>query len=70
MAYSCLTTLYSDAVAKEDQGKVMGICFIIVSTIWSLAGLLGGVLMSIYALLPLIVAPIGVLSAIVALRIS
>lgn len=68
IAFSCLIALYSDGVEKEEQGKVMGICFIVVAVIWSLTGLLGGVLMSVYELLPLIVAPLGVLLSIVLLH--
>jgi DHA1 family tetracycline resistance protein-like MFS transporter len=68
VAYSCLITLYSNVVQKEEQGKVMGICFVVVAVIWSLTGLLGGVMMSVYELLPLLVAPLGVLGAIMLLR--
>lgn len=65
IAFSCLTTLYSNVVAKQEQGKVMGVCFVIVALIWSVTAMLGGVLMSIYSLLPLLVAPVGILLAIV-----
>lgn len=68
IAYSCLITLYSNAVAKEEQGKVMGICFIIVAVIWSLTGLLGGMLMSYSELLPLMVAPLGILFSVLLLH--
>lgn len=61
IAYSCLTALYSDAVHKTEQGKVMAICFIVISLIWALTGILGGMLMSAYTLLPLLIAPIGIL---------
>lgn len=61
MAYTCLTGLYSNAVTPEKQGKVMGISFIIVSSAWALTGFLGGLLMSFSPLLPLIIAPLGVL---------
>jgi DHA1 family tetracycline resistance protein-like MFS transporter len=64
IAYSCLITFYSNVVAKEEQGKVMGVCFIIIGLIWSLSGMLGGVLMSRYELLPLLVAPVGIILAI------
>lgn len=64
IAYSCLIALYSNAVDKHYQGKVMGICFIVVAIIWALTGLLGGILMSIYSLLPLIIAPLGIIAAI------
>ncbi len=65
VAFSCLVTFYSDVVEKQEQGKVMGVCFIVIALIWSLTAMLGGVLMSIYSLLPLIVAPIGILLAII-----
>jgi DHA1 family tetracycline resistance protein-like MFS transporter len=64
IAYSCLITFYSNVVSKDEQGKVMGVCFIIIGLIWSLAGMLGGLLMSLYDLLPLLVAPIGIILAI------
>lgn len=68
IAYTCLTALYSNAVAHHEQGKVMGICSIIVALMWSLTGLLGGVLMSIHNLLPLVVAPVGIFFAIIAFK--
>ena len=68
IAYSCLITLYSDVVEKEDQGKVMGMCFVVVALIWSLAGLFGGVMMSSYELLPLLVAPAGIIFSIILLH--
>ncbi len=70
IAFSCMTTLYSDVVEKQEQGKVMGICFIVIALIWSATAMLGGVLMSIYTLLPLIVAPIGIFLAIVLLQMG
>lgn len=64
IAYSALTALYSNAVLKDQQGKVMGVGFIIVSSAWAITGFLGGFLMSITPLLPLIIAPCGVITAI------
>lgn len=63
IAYSCITALYSNVVAEGEQGKVMAICITIVAIVWSLTGLLGGLMMSIYSMLPLIIAPIGVMLA-------
>lgn len=63
ISYSCLTSLYSDAVAHEDQGKVMGISFIIVALAWTITGISGGYLMSLNAVMPLLVAPLGILTA-------
>lgn len=68
IAYSCLTALYSDVVEKSDQGKVMGVCFIVISLIWALTGTLGGLLMSASPFLPLMVAPLGIILAIVLLH--
>jgi len=63
IAYSCISALYSDVVSRQEQGKVMGVCFIIIALIWALTGVFGGVLMSVSGLLPLIVAPLGVICA-------
>lgn len=68
IAYSCLTALYSNAASQTEQGKAMGVCFIVVASMWSLTGMIGGVLMSIYSLLPLIIAPIGIIFAIALLH--
>jgi MFS transporter, DHA1 family, tetracycline resistance protein len=65
ITYSCLTSLYSNAVEKSEQGKVMGVCFIVVGLIWSMTGLLGGFLMSYTELLPLYVAPLGIIAALI-----
>jgi len=70
IAYSCITALYSNVVAENEQGKVMAICSTIVAVVWSLTGLLGGLMMSVYSLLPLIIAPIGVLLAIIFLYVG
>lgn len=68
IAFSCIAALYSNVVDRQEQGKVMGVCFIIIALIWSLTAMIGGALMSIYILLPLMVAPIGILFAIVLLQ--
>jgi MFS family permease len=68
IAYSCLISLYSDVVDQSEQGKVMGICFIVVAVIWALTALLGGILMSISELVPLIVAPLGVFLSLILLH--
>lgn len=70
VAFSCITTLYSNAVEKAEQGKVMGVCFIVVALIWALTGFLGGMLMSVHPLLPILVAPIGVLIAVLLLHVG
>jgi MFS family permease len=68
VAYSCLTALYSNAVLPEAQGKVMGMCFIVVALIWALTGVAGGVLLGIAKLFPLIVAPGGIILALLLLH--
>jgi DHA1 family tetracycline resistance protein-like MFS transporter len=62
VAYIVLTTLYSDHVSAENQGLVMGICLVVAQLIWFSTGLLGGLLVGIHFILPLFVAPIGVIS--------
>jgi len=64
IAFSCITALYSDVVERQEQGKVMGVCFIVIALIWALTAMLGGLLMSVHSLLPLMVAPVGILLAI------
>jgi MFS family permease len=68
IAFSCLIAMYSDVVAPAEQGKVMGICFVVVAVIWSLTGLLGGMLMSLHALMPLVVAPLGIIFSVLLLH--
>lgn len=68
IAYSCLTALYSNVVSLDQQGRVMGISFFVVSGAWATTGFLGGILMSITPALPLIAAPIGIISAIILLH--
>lgn len=63
IAYSCLTALYSNAVLPEQQGKVMGVLFIVVGSVWATTGFLGGLLMSVSPLLPIIVAPASVIAS-------
>jgi DHA1 family tetracycline resistance protein-like MFS transporter len=70
IAYSCLVSLYSDSVAKEDQGKVMGVCFIVVALIWSLTAVTGGMMMGQSQLMPMAFAPIGILFCIILLHSS
>jgi len=65
IAYSCLVTLYSDRVPQAHQGKVMGICFVIVGLIWSSTAILGGMLLSLNPLWPVLISPIGMMICIV-----
>jgi DHA1 family tetracycline resistance protein-like MFS transporter len=68
IAFSCLTAMYSNVVEKHEQGKVMGVCLTVVAVTWALTGLLGGMLMSVSVLLPLMVAPVGILVGILMLH--
>jgi MFS family permease len=68
VAYSCLTALYSNAVLPASQGKVMGVCFIVIAVIWALTGVFGGFLMGYGKLLPLLLAPIGIVLALLLLH--
>ena len=65
--YSLITTFYSDAVSEHDQGKVMGINYIIVTIIWASTGIIGGCLAAININLPIIIAPLTLLLGIWAL---
>ncbi|MGD9109229.1 MAG: MFS transporter [Gammaproteobacteria bacterium] len=62
--YSLITTFYSDTASEHDQGKVMGINYIIVTIVWSSTGIIGGLLAAVNINLPIIVAPLGLLGAI------
>lgn len=68
LAYICLTTLYSNLVADHMQGKVMGMNFLIVGLIWGGCGFCGGLLISYSPILPLLVAPAGVIGALFAIN--
>lgn len=59
IAYSLITTFYSNAVSAKDQGKVMGINYIIYGSVWAMTGLIGGGLTAININAPIIFAPIS-----------
>jgi MFS family permease len=59
IAFSCLCTLYSDAVEHSEQGRIMGVCFIVIAAVWMVTALMGGQLFAIHTLLPLAVTPCG-----------
>ncbi len=61
LSYIVFTTLYSDAVDTAQQGLVMGICLMSAQILWFLTGIIGGKLLGIYLLLPMLIAPIGAL---------
>lgn len=70
IAYSCIIAFFSNAVQRSEQGKAMGLCFIIVATIWALTGIAGGFMMSITPSLPLLITPFTLLIVIVLLRLT
>lgn len=70
LAYICLTTLYSNVVADHMQGKVMGINFLIVGLIWGGSGFCGGLLINYSPMLPLLLAPAGVIAALLAINLG
>lgn len=70
LAYICLTTLYSNAVPNHMQGKVMGINFLIVGLVWGVTGRLGGMILSQSPVLPILLAPLGVIVAIMVINTS
>jgi len=59
IAFCCVSALYSDVAGHHDQGKSMGICFFIVSAVWGIGSMMGGVFGAVSISLPIIVAPIG-----------
>jgi MFS transporter, DHA1 family, tetracycline resistance protein len=65
IAYSCLIAFFSNLTSHQHQGKIMGLGFLIVGLTWSLTSFCGGFLMGYHALLPLMLAPSGVLAAII-----
>jgi len=67
--YSVVNTLYSDAASEHDQGKVMGINYIIVTIVWASTGIIGGLLAAININAPIIFAPLGLLLLFVILYI-
>jgi MFS family permease len=60
ISYSLITTFYSNAVAATDQGKVMGINYIIYGSVWAMTGLIGGYLAAINVNAPIMLAPISI----------
>lgn len=63
LSYISLTTIFSNVVPDHMQGKVMGINFLIVGLVWGGTSLIGGTLIGINPILPMILAPLGSLGA-------
>lgn len=64
LAYICLTTFYSNVVPGYMQGKVMGINFLIVGLVWGATGRIGGIILGHSPIIPILLAPLGVIAAI------
>ena len=65
--FCALTTLYSQSVSEHDQGKVMGLCFLITSAVWSLVGFMGGIIMPININLPILSTPLWLIIVLILL---
>lgn len=63
ITFSAITTLYSNSTSKQQQGQVMGLCYLVGMSVWTMTGLLGGYLIATNPQLPLWVAPLGVIGA-------
>jgi MFS transporter, DHA1 family, tetracycline resistance protein len=61
VAYTCITAIYSNFVSHDEQGKVMGLCFVIVSATWAFTALVGGWLVGFSLLAPVYIAPVGII---------
>ena len=61
MAYCAICTLYSDHVSVDDQGKMTGLNFILISIVWTITGFAGGLLAGININLPIWLSPITLL---------
>lgn len=51
--YSTVVTLFSNLVNTDQQGHVMGVSFLIASSIWALTGFLGSFLLTTHPVAPL-----------------
>ena len=69
IAFGVLSTVYSNRYPHQ-QGQAMGACYLNAALMWTITGLLGGVLIALYNILPLIIAPLGVIVALFILKKS
>jgi MFS family permease len=68
IAFSAITTLYSNSASKQQQGQVMGLCYLVGMIVWTITGLFGGYLMAMNPQLPLWIAPLGVIAGLVFIK--
>lgn len=69
IAFGVLSTMYSNRYPNQ-QGQAMGACYLNAALIWTITGLLGGYLIAFYDILPLMIAPMGIVLALLTLRRS
>lgn len=63
--FSIITSMYIHNVGAQHHGKVMALCFLIVSLIWAITGFFGGLLAGINIHLPMCCAIFGVIAALI-----
>jgi DHA1 family tetracycline resistance protein-like MFS transporter len=68
IAYSCLTALYSNMTSRDKQGRIMGISFIVVALTWAMTGFLGGLILSFQPMAPILLAPMGIIFALIVMH--
>ena len=62
IAFGVLSTLYLNRYPRQP-GQAMGACYFNAALIWTITGLGGGYLMAQYTLLPLLIAPLAPMAA-------
>ncbi len=67
IAFGVLSTACSNLYSQQ-QGQIMGACYLVAAIMWILTGLGGGYLIAIYNLLPLLVSLIGAIIALIIMR--
>lgn len=63
LAYITLSSIFSNIVPDHMQGKVTGINFLIVGLVWGTTGFMGGLIISYTPILPILLAPLGIIAA-------
>src|SRR3989338_1775507 len=61
IVYCVITTLFSNAVSAENQGKIMGLNYMLVMSVWAITGFAGGLLGAINISLPIWLTPLPLL---------
>ena len=61
IVFFLITTLYSNAVSPDNQGKIMGLSFMLVMSIWAMTGFIGGLLGALNINLPVWLTPLPLL---------